>query len=117
MLSGGYKINVMPEEAEMSFDCRILPDTDEHAFVSNLEQTINDPGVHLEVSYPDAQARTSAWAENPLFEAIERGLRRLRAERDRESVDLRRRHRRPLLPREGRGCARPGAGPVRRPMI
>jgi acetylornithine deacetylase/succinyl-diaminopimelate desuccinylase-like protein len=47
MLSGGYKINVLPEEAEMRFDCRILPDTDPRAFVSNLEQTINDPGIHL----------------------------------------------------------------------
>ncbi len=70
MLSGGYKINVLPEEAEMRFDCRILPDTDPHAFVSNLEQTINDPGIRLEVSYPDAQAHTSAWADNPLFAAI-----------------------------------------------
>ena len=25
MLSGGYKINVIPEQAEMSFDCRLLP--------------------------------------------------------------------------------------------
>src|SRR3712207_4339254 len=43
LMSGGYKINVIPEQAEMSFDCRLLPDTDERSFVSNLEQTINDP--------------------------------------------------------------------------
>src|SRR5712691_129215 len=41
MLSGGYKINIIPERAEMSFDCRLLPDTDERAFVSNVEQLIN----------------------------------------------------------------------------
>src|SRR4029453_4259567 len=45
MLNGGYKINVIPEQAEMSFDCRLLPDTDERAFGSNLEQLVNDPGV------------------------------------------------------------------------
>src|SRR5213075_2997321 len=52
MMSGGYKINIIPEQAEMSFDCRLLPDTDERAFISNLAQTINDPGVELEVTWP-----------------------------------------------------------------
>ena len=28
MMEGGYKINIIPEKAEMSFDCRLLPDTD-----------------------------------------------------------------------------------------
>ena len=70
MLSGGYKINVLPEQAEMSFDCRILPDTDPRAFVSNLEQLVNDPGVRLEVTYPDAEVRTASWADNPLFAAL-----------------------------------------------
>src|SRR5262249_5155314 len=52
MLSGGYKINVIPERAEMSFDCRLLPDTDERSFVSNLEQLVNDPSITFEVEYP-----------------------------------------------------------------
>ena len=74
MLSGGYKINVIPEQAEMSFDCRLLPDTDERAFISNLEQLINDPGVQLEVTWPDAppvdrrlgQRRCSARSRPPV---------------------------------------------------
>ena len=70
MLSGGYKINVIPERAEMSFDCRLLPDTDERAFVSNLEQLINDPGIRLDVTWPDAQPATAAW-DDPLFRALE----------------------------------------------
>jgi acetylornithine deacetylase/succinyl-diaminopimelate desuccinylase-like protein len=67
---GGYKINVIPEQAEMSFDCRLLPDPDERAFISNLEQTINDPGVRLEVEWPDAPPATADWG-GPLFRAIE----------------------------------------------
>ena len=70
MLSGGYKINVIPEQAEMSFDCRLLPDTDARAFVSNLEQVVNDPGVKFEVTWPDAAPATAPWA-NPLFKALE----------------------------------------------
>jgi acetylornithine deacetylase/succinyl-diaminopimelate desuccinylase-like protein len=70
MLSGGYKINVIPERAEMSFDCRLLPDTDERAFVSNLEQIVNDPGVSFEVTWPEVKAAMMDWT-NPLFVALE----------------------------------------------
>jgi acetylornithine deacetylase/succinyl-diaminopimelate desuccinylase-like protein len=70
MLNGGYKINVIPEQADMSFDCRLLPDTDARAFVSNLEQLVNDPGVKFEVTWPDAQPATAPW-DNPLFRSLE----------------------------------------------
>jgi acetylornithine deacetylase/succinyl-diaminopimelate desuccinylase-like protein len=70
MMSGGYKINVIPERAEMSFDCRLLPDTDERSFVSNLEQTINDPNVQFEVEWPNATDATAPW-DGDLFGAIE----------------------------------------------
>jgi acetylornithine deacetylase/succinyl-diaminopimelate desuccinylase-like protein len=70
MLEGGYKINVIPEKAEMSFDCRLLPDTDARAFVSNLEQLINDPGITFEVTWPDAPPEVAPW-DNPLFTALE----------------------------------------------
>jgi acetylornithine deacetylase/succinyl-diaminopimelate desuccinylase-like protein len=75
MLSGGYKINIIPERAEMSFDCRLLPDTDERAFVSNVEQLINDPGVSVEVvDWPDAASVTAPW-DAGLFEALEQACR------------------------------------------
>jgi acetylornithine deacetylase/succinyl-diaminopimelate desuccinylase-like protein len=70
MLSGGYKVNIIPEQAEMTFDCRVLPDTDVRAFVSNLEQVINDPAIRLEVRWPDSPPTLDAW-DNPLFRALE----------------------------------------------
>ena len=70
MMSGGYKINIIPEQAEMSFDCRLLPDTDERAFVSNVQQIVNDPAITLDVQWSDAPP-SMAPVENPLFEAIE----------------------------------------------
>jgi acetylornithine deacetylase/succinyl-diaminopimelate desuccinylase-like protein len=70
MLSGGYQVNVIPERAEMSFDCRLLPDTDERAFVSNVEQQINDPGVSVEViDWPDTGPVIAPW-DGGLFEAL-----------------------------------------------
>jgi acetylornithine deacetylase/succinyl-diaminopimelate desuccinylase-like protein len=71
MLSGGYKINIIPERAEMSFDCRLLPDTDERAFVSNVEQLINDAGVSVEIiNWPDNPSVTAPWTGG-LFQALE----------------------------------------------
>jgi acetylornithine deacetylase/succinyl-diaminopimelate desuccinylase-like protein len=70
MMEAGYKINIIPEKAQMSFDCRLLPDTDANAFVSNLEQIVNDEGISFEVEWPDA-APAMAPVENPLFLAIE----------------------------------------------
>ncbi len=71
MLSGGYKINIIPERAEMSFDCRLLPDTDEHAFVSNVEQLISDASVSVEIiDWPDTPPVTASW-NGGLFEALQ----------------------------------------------
>src|SRR5205807_178900 len=75
MLSGGYKINIIPEKAEMSFDCRLLPDTDERAFVSNVEQSINDPGVAVEViDWPEVPSVTAPW-DGGLFAALDAACR------------------------------------------
>jgi acetylornithine deacetylase/succinyl-diaminopimelate desuccinylase-like protein len=71
MMNAGYKINIIPEQARMSFDCRLLPDTDANAFVSNVQQLVNDEGISFEVEWPDA-APSMAPVENPLFSAIER---------------------------------------------
>jgi acetylornithine deacetylase/succinyl-diaminopimelate desuccinylase-like protein len=70
MMEAGYKINIIPEKAQMSFDCRLLPDTDANAFVSNVQQIVNDEGIAFEVEWPDA-APSMAPVENPLFSAIE----------------------------------------------
>ena len=41
-ISGGYKNNVVPAEASASLDCRLLPDTDEKTFLSNLRKSAGD---------------------------------------------------------------------------
>ena len=74
MMSGGYKINVIPERAEMSFDCRLLPDTDERSFVSNLHQLVNDPNIAFDVQWPNARSAPVSWEEE-LFQAIEAACR------------------------------------------
>jgi len=70
MMEAGYKINIIPEKAQMSFDCRLLPDTDPKAFISNIEQVVNDPGITIDVRWPDAPP-SFAPTDTGLFQAIE----------------------------------------------
>jgi acetylornithine deacetylase/succinyl-diaminopimelate desuccinylase-like protein len=75
MLKGGYKENIIPEQAEVTFDCRLLPDTDPRAFLSNLEQIVNDPNIRFEIiTAPDSRDATAPW-DADLFYAIEQACR------------------------------------------
>jgi len=47
-LKAGYKTNVVPERAEATLDCRLLPETDEKKFVHRLETIISDDQVEIE---------------------------------------------------------------------
>jgi acetylornithine deacetylase/succinyl-diaminopimelate desuccinylase-like protein len=75
MLRGGYKENVIPEQAEVTFDCRLLPDTDPQSFISNLEQIVNDSSIRFEiVNAPEARDATAPWDNEP-FQALEAACR------------------------------------------
>jgi acetylornithine deacetylase/succinyl-diaminopimelate desuccinylase-like protein len=75
MFQAGYKINVIPEEAELSLDCRLLPDTDERAFIARLERIVDDPSITFDVGWPNAPAATASWDAASPFTAIEQACR------------------------------------------
>ena len=66
MFQAGYKINVIPEQAELSLDCRLLPDTDERAFVERLKQIVDDPAITFEFDWPNATAATAPFDLDPV---------------------------------------------------
>ena len=70
MMEGGYKINIIPEKASMTFDVRLLPDTDPQAFISNVKQIVNDDNIEFDVQWPQTSP-VMAPIDNPLFQAIE----------------------------------------------
>jgi acetylornithine deacetylase/succinyl-diaminopimelate desuccinylase-like protein len=70
MMEAGYKINIIPEKASMTFDVRLLPDTDPQAFISNIKQIVNDDGIEFDVQWPQTSAVMAPF-DNPLFQAIE----------------------------------------------
>jgi acetylornithine deacetylase/succinyl-diaminopimelate desuccinylase-like protein len=47
-LAASDKINVVPTEAVMEIDCRLLPDQDPDAFIAGLATVVNDPSIEIE---------------------------------------------------------------------
>lgn len=75
MLQAGYKINILPERAEMSLDCRLLPDTDEREFIARLEAIVDDPTISFEVGWPTVGPATAPFDAASPFAAIEAACR------------------------------------------
>jgi acetylornithine deacetylase/succinyl-diaminopimelate desuccinylase-like protein len=47
IFQGGYQVNVIPSEAEVTLDIRALPDEDISAFYDLMRKVINDPAIEL----------------------------------------------------------------------
>lgn len=58
ILKGGYRVNVIPSEAEATLDIRALPDEDIPALLDQLRKVIGDPAV--EVVKTDRDTRPGA---------------------------------------------------------
>ena len=68
-LEGSAKINVVPSEAWAELDCRLLPDQDPEAFLTDLRALIGDENVRIDRILGFTPAVTGT--ENELFAAIE----------------------------------------------
>lgn len=73
MLKAGYKANVIPERAEASIDCRLLPDTDATEFRRWLEKTIDDERVTVQVQETSAPTAISP-IESQFFAVVRRAI-------------------------------------------
>jgi acetylornithine deacetylase/succinyl-diaminopimelate desuccinylase-like protein len=77
IMQGGYRVNVIPSEAEATLDIRALPDEDMARFLEQLRNLIDDPAIEIERAgghsrpgAPPSRLRTEA------FEVIEAAVRR-----------------------------------------
>jgi acetylornithine deacetylase/succinyl-diaminopimelate desuccinylase-like protein len=77
MISGGYRVNVIPSETEATLDVRALPDEDIERFLEQMRALINDPAVTVEIApghtrpgAPPSSLHTDA------FEVIEAAIKR-----------------------------------------
>jgi acetylornithine deacetylase/succinyl-diaminopimelate desuccinylase-like protein len=76
VLYGSDKTNIIPQEAAVELDIRLLPDEDTTAFRRELERRIADPKIRLE-SIGDMAPRYDAPLDTELYQAIERAAARL----------------------------------------
>ncbi len=67
-LEGSNKINVVPAEASLELDCRLLPDQQPDTFVALLASIVNDPMVEIETLMNFTPAVSSQKTE--LYRAI-----------------------------------------------
>jgi len=67
-LEGSSKINVVPPEAVLELDCRLLPDQDPDEFIDQVRLIVNDPNIDIEKIMGFTPAVSST--DTPLFEAI-----------------------------------------------
>ncbi|MEP5766361.1 MAG: M20/M25/M40 family metallo-hydrolase [Halieaceae bacterium] len=68
-LIGSDKINVVPPQASLELDCRLLPDQSPQAFIAGLQKIVDDPAVEFETLVSWAPSISSSDTE--LFRAIE----------------------------------------------
>ncbi len=72
VLAAGEKLNVVPEEAVAEIDVRLLPDTDQQAFLEEIRQLLGDE-VEVEVLL-DAPPVTASPLDNPIWRCLETTL-------------------------------------------
>lgn len=72
VLRGGERINVIPEDARARLDIRLLPDTDEKAFLAEVEQRLGKD-VEVKVLLDSPPAAPSP-ASGPLYQILQRTL-------------------------------------------
>jgi acetylornithine deacetylase/succinyl-diaminopimelate desuccinylase-like protein len=68
MLQASTKVNVIPPEADAQIDCRLLPDQDPTAFVTELASVIAEPAIKIERILGFSPAVSST--DNSLYRAI-----------------------------------------------
>ena len=68
-MQGSSKINVVPAEASIELDCRLLPDQDPEEFIEQLALIVNDPNVTIDRIMGFTPAVSSP--DNSLYRLIE----------------------------------------------
>jgi acetylornithine deacetylase/succinyl-diaminopimelate desuccinylase-like protein len=77
IIQAGYRSNVIPSEARVTLDVRLLPDEDQDKFLEEVRRIVNDPAI--EVRYTGAATRPKgppANLESEAFRTIEAEVKR-----------------------------------------
>lgn len=72
IIKGGFRVNVIPGDAEATLDVRALPGEDMDKLVADLRAVIGDPAVEIIRVPPNRPAGPPSPLDSDLFRAIER---------------------------------------------
>jgi len=72
IIHGGYRINVIPGEAEAQLDIRILPDENLAALEAMLRSVIRDPAVEVSIKREGRPVTAPSRLDSEMFRALER---------------------------------------------
>lgn len=77
MISGGYRVNVIPSESMATLDIRALPDENLPGFLDQMKKIINDPAVEIVREARDTRPQAiPSRLDNEAFRAIETMVKR-----------------------------------------
>ena len=75
MIKGGFRLNVIPADAQATLDVRALPNEDIEQLMETLSEVIADPQIEVKRAsnlQPDRPASQPSSIHNEMFEALER---------------------------------------------
>jgi acetylornithine deacetylase/succinyl-diaminopimelate desuccinylase-like protein len=76
MISGGYRLNVIPSEAKAQLDLRMLPDDDPDTVLQSIRYAIDDPAVTVAFGPRDSRPPGAARLDTDAFRTIETAVTR-----------------------------------------
>jgi acetylornithine deacetylase/succinyl-diaminopimelate desuccinylase-like protein len=79
IIKGGFRVNVIPAEAEATLDVRALPDENVDELMATLKKMINDPEIEIVRSDKtnDRPAGAPSSIHSDMFQALERAQAKL----------------------------------------
>lgn len=76
VISGGYRYNVIPSEAEARLDVRVAPGEDMDRLLDEMKRVINDPAVEIVNGGGSRPFSAPSPIRNEVFQAIEAAVRK-----------------------------------------
>jgi acetylornithine deacetylase/succinyl-diaminopimelate desuccinylase-like protein len=78
VVNGGFRMNVIPSQAEATLDVRALPDEDMPAFYEAMKQVIADPAVRIEtIEEGPRPVAPPSRLDTEMYRALERAAERV----------------------------------------
>jgi len=72
IFQGGYRSNVIPSEAKVTLDVRMVPDEDRDAFLEQVKKIVNDPAVDVHFTNTGGRPNVEvAKLDSELFKTVE----------------------------------------------